>query len=81
MLIFSDISQKVSYNLRKSISEKINKLPLNYYDKKTNGEVFGKYAEEAKGIQKAFKEIKKDVNEDSSFLDTKKDIERSKKKA
>ena len=37
--ITSDISQKVSYNLRKSISEKINKLPLNYYDKKTNGEV------------------------------------------
>ena len=40
--ITSDISQKVSYNLRKSISEKINKLPLNYYDKKTNGEVLSR---------------------------------------
>ena len=40
--ITSDISQKVSYNLRKSISEKINKLPLNYYDRKTNGEVLSR---------------------------------------
>ena len=33
------ISQKLTYRLRKDISEKINKLPMNYYDKKTNGEV------------------------------------------
>ena len=33
------ISQKLTYNLRKSLSEKINKLPMNYFDKKTNGEV------------------------------------------
>lgn len=33
------IAQKLTYKLRKDISEKINKLPMNYFDKKTNGEV------------------------------------------
>ena len=48
--ITSDISQKVSYNLRKSISEKINKLPLNYYDKKTNGEVLSRVTNDIDAI-------------------------------
>ena len=38
-LTMTRISQKLTYRLRKDISEKINKLPMNYYDKKTNGEV------------------------------------------
>ena len=33
------ISQNLTYKLRKDLSEKINKLPMNYFDKKTNGEV------------------------------------------
>ena len=33
------IAQKLTYKLRKDISVKINKLPMNYFDKKTNGEV------------------------------------------
>ena len=37
--VMTRISQKLTYNLRKDISEKINKLPMNYFDKKTNGEV------------------------------------------
>lgn len=37
--IMSGISQKFSYELRKQISIKINKLPMKYYDKKTSGEV------------------------------------------
>ena len=32
------ISQKTTYKLRKEISEKINRLPMSYFDKKTNGE-------------------------------------------
>lgn len=35
----TQISQKLTYKLRKDLSEKINKLPMNYFDKKTNGEV------------------------------------------
>ena len=33
------IAQKLTYNLRKDISKKINHLPMNYFDKRTNGEV------------------------------------------
>ena len=33
------IAQKLTYKLRNDISAKINKLPMNYFDKKTNGEV------------------------------------------
>ena len=36
--IMAGISQKTTYKLRKEISEKINRLPMSYFDKKTNGE-------------------------------------------
>ena len=37
--IMSKVSMKITYNLRKEISEKINRLPLSYFDKKNKGEV------------------------------------------
>ena len=40
--IMSGIAQKVSYNLRKEISIKINKMPLKYFDKMTHGEVLSR---------------------------------------
>ncbi len=40
--IMSGVSQKVSYNLRKAISEKMNRLPLKYFDTKTHGEVLSR---------------------------------------
>ncbi len=40
--ILSGVAQKVSYNLRKEISQKINKLPLKYFDTKTHGEVLSR---------------------------------------
>ena len=33
------IAQKITYKLRTDISEKINKLPMKYFDKRTHGEV------------------------------------------
>lgn len=33
------VSQKITFKLRNDIISKINKLPMNYFDKKTNGEV------------------------------------------
>ena len=33
------IAQKITYKLRADISEKINKLPMKYFDKRTHGEV------------------------------------------
>ena len=37
--IMTGVTQKYTYKLRKSISEKIGKMPMNYFDKKTHGEV------------------------------------------
>lgn len=37
--IMSGVAIKVTYDLRKKISEKINRLPMKYFDKKTYGEV------------------------------------------
>ncbi len=40
--IMSGVTQKITYNLRKEISEKINRLPLKYFDKQTHGEVLSR---------------------------------------
>ena len=40
--IMAGITQKVTYNLRKEISEKINRLPLRYFDTQTHGEVLSR---------------------------------------
>ncbi|CCL65229.1 ABC transporter ATP-binding protein [Clostridioides difficile] len=40
--IMSGISQKVSYNLRKEISVKLDRLPMKYFDTKTHGEILSR---------------------------------------
>jgi ATP-binding cassette, subfamily B, multidrug efflux pump len=40
--IISGVAQKVSYNFRKEIAEKINRMPLKYFDKTTHGEVLSR---------------------------------------
>ena len=40
--LMATVSQKVSYNLRKESSEKINRLPLKYFDSLTHGEVLSR---------------------------------------
>lgn len=35
----TSVVQKLTYNLRNELAQKINKLPMKYFDKKTNGEV------------------------------------------
>ncbi|MDE6614405.1 MAG: hypothetical protein K2K24_02740, partial [Clostridia bacterium] len=37
--LLSGVSQKISYRFRKDLNEKIDKLPLKFYDSTTNGEV------------------------------------------
>ena len=37
--VMTNVSQKLTYTMRNDLSKKINKLPMNYFDKKTNGEV------------------------------------------
>lgn len=41
-LIMTGISQKTTYRLRKEISEKINRMPMRYFDTKTHGEVLSR---------------------------------------
>lgn len=40
--VMTDVSMKVTYGLRKDISQKLNRLPLKYYDKTTHGEVLSR---------------------------------------
>lgn len=40
--IMTGISQKVCYRLRKEISEKINRMPMRYFESKTKGEVLSR---------------------------------------
>ena len=35
----TSVAQKLTYKIRNDIAQKINKLPMKYFDKKTNGEV------------------------------------------
>jgi len=40
--MMSNVSMEVTYKLRRDISLKMNKLPLNYYDTRTHGEVLSR---------------------------------------
>ncbi|HWQ30839.1 MAG TPA: ABC transporter ATP-binding protein, partial [Negativicutes bacterium] len=40
--IITGVAQKVSYNMRRDISQKINRMPLKYFDTKTHGEVLSR---------------------------------------
>ncbi len=40
--LMSGVVQKIAYQLRKEISEKINRLPMNYYDKHSFGDVLSR---------------------------------------
>lgn len=41
-IIMTGVSQKTTYRLRKEISEKINRMPMNYFDTKPVGEVLSR---------------------------------------
>ncbi len=40
--IMTGVSQKLTYRMRKEISEKINRLPMNYFDRQPHGEVLSR---------------------------------------
>ncbi|HKL98537.1 MAG TPA: ABC transporter ATP-binding protein [Mobilitalea sp.] len=41
-IITTNIAQKVSYNFRKEISEKIHRMPMNYFDTMNHGEILSR---------------------------------------
>ena len=42
-IIMTNISQKTTYRLRKSMAEKIDRIPMNFFDKKTHGEILSRF--------------------------------------
>ena len=40
--VMSGVATKLSYNMRKDISEKIDRMPLSYFDRVSNGEVLSR---------------------------------------
>lgn len=40
--VMTNVTQKVTYTLRRDISDKINRLPLSYFDKRTYGEILSR---------------------------------------
>lgn len=55
--ITSDVAQKVSYKLRRDISHKINRLPLKYFDKTTQGEVLSRVTNDVDLISRNLNQI------------------------
>ena len=49
--VMTGISNDVTYNLRKDISKKINKMPLNYYESRTNGEILSRITNDVDTLQ------------------------------
>ena len=45
------ISNDVTYNLRKDISKKINRLPMNYFESRTNGEILSRVTNDVDTLQ------------------------------
>lgn len=58
--IMTGVAQKVSFNLRKAISEKINKLPLKYFDKQTHGEVLSRVTNDVDTVSQTLSQTMSD---------------------
>jgi len=41
-IIMTNVSQKLTYQMRKDLSEKIDRMPMNYFDKNTHGEILSR---------------------------------------
>lgn len=52
-IIMAGISNKVTYNLRRDISKKINRLPLKYFESRTTGEVLSRVTNDIDTLQQS----------------------------
>ena len=55
--VMSGVSQKISYNLRKEISKKINLMPLKYFDTKTHGEILSRVTNDVDTMTQSLNQI------------------------
>ena len=49
--VMTGISNDVTYSLRKDISKKINRMPLNYFESRTNGEILSRVTNDVDTLQ------------------------------
>lgn len=49
--VMTGISNDVTYSLRKDISKKMNRLPMNYYESRTNGEILSRITNDVDTLQ------------------------------
>lgn len=54
--LMAKISNKVTYNLRKDIAEKINRIPLNYFDQTSTGDVLSRITNDVDSINQSLNE-------------------------
>lgn len=55
--IMSGVAQKVSYRLRKELSEKINRMPLKFFDKMTHGEVLSRVTNDVDTVSQTLNQV------------------------
>lgn len=53
-LIMANVAQKTCYRLRKDLSEKISRLPMNYYDTMTHGEILSRITNDVDTLGQSF---------------------------
>lgn len=51
--VMSGISNDVSYSLRKEISQKMNRMPLSYFESRTNGEILSRVTNDVDTLQQS----------------------------
>ncbi len=49
-LLVTRVAQKMAFKLRSDLSEKINRLPLKFYDTKTHGEILSRVVNDVDGV-------------------------------
>ena len=59
--IMTGISQKMTYRMRKEISEKINRLPMKYFDKTTHGEVLSRVTNDVDTLSQSLNQSAKQL--------------------
>lgn len=55
--IVSGVAQKITLNMRKDISEKINRMPLKYFDTKNHGEVLSRVTNDVDTVGQSLNQV------------------------
>ena len=59
--MMAGVTQKITYSLREEISKKINRLPLNYFDRQTHGEVLSRVTNDVDTVSQSLNQAVQQV--------------------